>query len=141
MGVVFDEAEAAWGLVEAVEAHDEAFDFAAFGEELVDLLFCCVEGAAFEGVLAGGGRGGEGDGQVANVESCCVREGVDWFFGLGNIGICFSITIFGPSTLVLSFVKSVSFPRRDVEFMARPYSGSRRLADPSDQQCSGHGRP
>lgn len=46
MGVVLNEAEAAGGLVEAVEAHDDALDFAALGEELVDLLFCGVEGAA-----------------------------------------------------------------------------------------------
>lgn len=43
MGVVFDEAEAARGLVESVEAHDEALDLAALGEELVDLLFCGVK--------------------------------------------------------------------------------------------------
>lgn len=43
MGVVFDEAEAAGGLVESVEAHDEALDLAALGEELVDLLFCGVK--------------------------------------------------------------------------------------------------
>lgn len=43
MGVVFDEAEAAGGLVESVEAHDEALDLATFGEELVDLLFCSVK--------------------------------------------------------------------------------------------------
>ena len=45
MGVVLDEAEAAGRLVEAVEAHDEALDLAALAEELVDLLFGCVEGS------------------------------------------------------------------------------------------------
>lgn len=45
MVVVLDEAEAAGRLLEAVEAHDQAFDFAAFGEELVDLFFGCVEGS------------------------------------------------------------------------------------------------
>lgn len=45
MCVVLDEAEATGRLVEAIEAHDEALDLAALGEELVDLLFCCVEGA------------------------------------------------------------------------------------------------
>jgi hypothetical protein len=41
--VVFYEAEAAGRLLEAVEAHYEALDFAAFGEEFVDLFFGCVE--------------------------------------------------------------------------------------------------
>lgn len=45
MGVVLDEAEAAGGLVESIEAHDEPLDFAALGKELVDLLFCGVKGA------------------------------------------------------------------------------------------------
>lgn len=45
MGVVFDEAEAAGRLGEPVEAHDEALDLAALGEELVDLLFGGVERA------------------------------------------------------------------------------------------------
>lgn len=64
MGVVLDEAEAAGGLVESVEAHDEALDFAALGKELVDLLFCGVKGAIEKVVLTyvlgryDGGRGG-----------------------------------------------------------------------------------
>lgn len=64
MRVVLDEAKAAGRLVEAVEAHDEAFDAAAFGEELVDLLFGCVEG------------------EVADVEGCGVYEG---FFEGGGV--------------------------------------------------------
>lgn len=44
VGVVFHEAEATGRLVEPVEAHDEALDLAALGEELVDLLFGGVEG-------------------------------------------------------------------------------------------------
>ena len=43
MSVVFDEAEATRSLLEAIEAHDETFDFADFGKELVDLLFSGVE--------------------------------------------------------------------------------------------------
>lgn len=42
--VVLDEAEAAGRFLEAVEAHYEALDFAAFGEEFVDLFFGCIEG-------------------------------------------------------------------------------------------------
>jgi hypothetical protein len=42
--VVLDEAEAAGRLLEAVEAHDEALDLAAFAEQLVNLLFGGVEG-------------------------------------------------------------------------------------------------
>ena len=42
--VVLDEAEAAGRLVEAVQAHDQALDAAAFAEELVDLLLGRVEG-------------------------------------------------------------------------------------------------
>lgn len=42
--VVLDEAEAAGRLLEAVEAHDEALDLAALGEQLVDLLLGGVEG-------------------------------------------------------------------------------------------------
>jgi hypothetical protein len=45
VSVVFDEAEATGGLVESVEAHYETLDFAALGEELVDLLFCGVKGS------------------------------------------------------------------------------------------------
>ena len=42
--VVLDEAEAAGSLVEPVEAHDQALNLAALGEELVDLLFRGIEG-------------------------------------------------------------------------------------------------
>ena len=41
--IVLDEAEAAWCFVEAVQAHDETFDLAAFAEEFVDLFFGGVE--------------------------------------------------------------------------------------------------
>jgi hypothetical protein len=44
VGVVFDEAEPAGRLLEAVEAHDEPLDLAALGEQLVDLLLGGVEG-------------------------------------------------------------------------------------------------
>ena len=44
MGVVLDEAKPARRLVEAVQAHDEALELAALGEEGVDLLFGGVEG-------------------------------------------------------------------------------------------------
>lgn len=55
MRVVLDEAEAAGRLSEAIEAHDEALDLANLAEELVDLLFCGVEGTV-RGV-SGGARG------------------------------------------------------------------------------------
>ena len=54
--VVLDEAEAAGRLGEAVEAHDEALDLAALGEELVDLLLSGVEGAVNITVSAEGGK-------------------------------------------------------------------------------------
>ena len=56
MRIVLHEAEAAGGFVEAVEAHYQPFDLAAFGEEFVDLFFRGVEG------------------EVAYVEGCCVGE-------------------------------------------------------------------
>ena len=65
MRVVLDEAKTAGGFVEAVQAHDEAFDLAGFGEEFVDLLFGCVEG------------------EVPDVEGCCVGE---FFFEGGRGG-------------------------------------------------------
>jgi len=43
MGVVFDKAEAAGCLLEAVEAHNKALDLADFGKEFMDLLFGGVE--------------------------------------------------------------------------------------------------
>lgn len=58
--VVLDEAETAGRLVEAVQAHDEAFDAAAFAEQLVDLFFSRVEG------------------EVADVEGCRVLQLVHW---------------------------------------------------------------
>lgn len=57
--VVLDEAEAAGRFVEAIQAHDQPLDAAAFPEELVDLLFSRVEA------------------EVADVEGCGVREFVD----------------------------------------------------------------
>lgn len=101
MGVVLDEAEAAGGLVEAVEAHDDALDFAALGEELVDLLFCGVEGAAKEVTLGHASRKRasmeEGlDIQVADVEGCRVGEGVD-----GGLGCVISVVVSVASALIL----------------------------------------
>lgn len=64
MGVVFDKAETAGGLLETVKTHDQALDLAALGEELVDLFFGRVEG------------------EVADVEGSCVLEFV---FGLGSL--------------------------------------------------------
>jgi len=66
--VVFYKTETARGFVKAVEAHDEAFDAAAFAEEFVDLLFGCVEG------------------EVADVEGCGVLEFVHWVWGGGAVG-------------------------------------------------------
>ena len=43
MSVVFDETETTRGFVETIESHDQAFDTAAFAEELVNLLFGGVE--------------------------------------------------------------------------------------------------
>jgi len=61
--VVLDEAEATRRLLEPVQTHDYALDLAAFAEELVDLLFGCVEG------------------EVADVKRGCVEELVfeRWF--------------------------------------------------------------
>lgn len=61
VGKVLDEAEAAGGLVEAVEPHDEPLDLAALAEQLVHLLL------------------GREEGEVAHVQRRRVREGV---FGL-----------------------------------------------------------
>lgn len=58
VGKVLDEAEAAWGLVEAVEPHDEALDLAALAKQLVHLLL------------------GREEGEVAHVQRRRVREGV-----------------------------------------------------------------
>jgi hypothetical protein len=63
--VILDEAEAAGCFLEAVQPHDEALDFSAFGEEFVDLLLGRVEGEiadvqggrVFE-LVFGFGRGG-----------------------------------------------------------------------------------
>jgi hypothetical protein len=43
VGVVLDEAEATRRFVKPIKSHDETLDLAAFAEELVDLLFRCVE--------------------------------------------------------------------------------------------------
>jgi hypothetical protein len=51
VGEVLDEAEAAGRLGESVEAHDQSLDLAYFGEELVDLLFGCVEGPGRRNLL------------------------------------------------------------------------------------------
>lgn len=58
--VVLDEAESTGRLLEAVEAHYQALDFAALGEEFVDLLLGGVEG------------------EVADVEGCGVFELIFW---------------------------------------------------------------
>lgn len=69
MRVVLDKTEAAGRFVEAVQAHDQALDAAAFAKELVDLLLGRVEGEVadvegcgvlqlFHGVWRGGAVGG-----------------------------------------------------------------------------------
>lgn len=45
VGVVLDKAETTGSLLESVEAHDQAFDLAALGEELVNLFLGGVEGS------------------------------------------------------------------------------------------------
>lgn len=65
MRVIFHETEPTGGFGEAVQAHDEAFYFAAGGEEGVDLLFGGVEG------------------EVADVEGCGRGE---FFFEVGGGG-------------------------------------------------------
>lgn len=82
MGVVLDEAEAAGGLGEAVEAHDEALDLADLGEELVDLLFGGVEG------------------EVADVEGRGVGERVGLGLG-GCVAVGFVVTVAVSASLVL----------------------------------------
>jgi hypothetical protein len=79
VGVVLHEAEAAGSLLEAVEAHDKALDFAAFAEELVYLFFGCVEG------------------EVANVESGSVFELV---LGFGR-GFAVQLLIAGAASTLL----------------------------------------
>jgi hypothetical protein len=66
VSVVLDEAKAAGRLIKAVEAHDEAFDLAAFGEQLVDLLFGCVEGAVVVAVGSGGEEEGRKQGRATH---------------------------------------------------------------------------
>ena len=68
MRVVLDKAEAAGRLVEAVQAHDQALDAAAFAEELVDLLLGRVEG------------------EVADVEGCGVLQLFHGVWGGGTVG-------------------------------------------------------
>lgn len=68
MSIILDEAEAAGRFVEAVQAHDQALDAAAFAEEFVDLLLGRVEG------------------EVADVEGCGVLELVHGVGGGGAVG-------------------------------------------------------
>lgn len=75
MGVILDEAESAGRLVEPVEAHDEPLDFAALGEELVDLLLGRVEG------------------EVADVQRRGVFQGV--VFWRGAATLAFSLVVWG----------------------------------------------
>lgn len=69
MGVVLDEAETAWSLVESVQAHDQTLDLAAFAEELVDLLFGGVEGSGWSAYSTPLRCNKKGCSQVAHVES------------------------------------------------------------------------
>jgi len=66
--VVLHEAEAAGSFVEAVQAHDQPLDAAAFAEELVDLLLGRVEG------------------EVADVKRCGVLQLVHGVWGGGALG-------------------------------------------------------
>jgi hypothetical protein len=86
--VVLDEAEAARCLLEAVQAHDQALDLAALGEELVDLLLGGVEGEVAD-VERGRvaqlvfGRGGAAAVVVARVASALLcRDQYGGWFGL-----------------------------------------------------------
>jgi hypothetical protein len=99
MGIVLDETEAAGRLLESVKTHDETFYFATFGKEFVDLFFGGVEG------------------EVADVESCCVGElVVDGGF-LGTIffaavtGVAFSLTSLGAMS------QYVTFERRELRVL------------------------
>lgn len=78
MGIVLHEAEPTRRLGEAVQTHHQTLDLAGLGEELVDLLFGCVEG------------------EVADVEGCGVGEGVD--LGLGGF---FVAVVAAAASLVL----------------------------------------
>lgn len=66
VGKVFDKAETAGCLVEAIQPHDQPFDLAALAEQLVDLLL------------------GREEREVADVERRGVRQGV--FGGLLGLG-------------------------------------------------------
>lgn len=68
MGVVLHKAEAAGRFVEAIQAHDQALDAAAFAEELVDLLLGRVEG------------------EIADVEGCGVLQLFHGIWGGGAVG-------------------------------------------------------
>jgi hypothetical protein len=88
VGVVLHEAEATRRLLEAVKAHDQALYFAAFAEELVDLLFGGVEGevADVEGCgifeLVFGFRGGGAvEGVVGAIASSLLYRESDWILG------------------------------------------------------------
>lgn len=76
--VVLDKTEAAGSLVEAVQSHHQTLDLAAFAEELVYLLFGCVEGAVR--VVVSESRRWKGveteEVQIANIESRRVLERV-----------------------------------------------------------------
>lgn len=73
MGIIFDKTEATGGFGEAVQAHYEAFDFAAGAEEGVDLFFGGVEGEVSYVEGCGGGefffqvRGGGTGGSLRGV--------------------------------------------------------------------------
>jgi hypothetical protein len=67
--VILDETEAAGCFLEAIESHDEALDFPAFGEEFVDLFLRGVEG------------------EVADVQGCGIFELVFGFGGGGAVEV------------------------------------------------------
>jgi hypothetical protein len=68
MSVVFDKAEAAWGLLKAIETHDQPLDLSTFGKELMNLFFSGIEG------------------KIAHIESGGILQRIV-FFGRVFIGI------------------------------------------------------
>jgi hypothetical protein len=78
MIIVLYETEAAGSLLEAIEAHHEAFDLAAFRKEFVDLLFGGIKR------------------QIANVESGGILQlvfdfGLELVFAIAAISLAFTL--------------------------------------------------
>lgn len=103
MCVVLDEAESARCLVVAIKAHHQTLDFAAFAEQLVDLLLSGVErtrktvSPLFSHHVVS--EGGVGNLQVTNVEGSGILQRV---ILLSLLGLHVSVFV----SIALVFVKT-----------------------------------